>query len=143
MHKIQNIKWLPVLMAITILAIVGFQVYWINKSYEREERTLDMRTNVMFRETIRNLQTAKLKLDKLSVSDSADKANVFVRRELEDKPGYHRLPKEKMVSMLDVIMQKTNDSSQPRVLIRPRGSNDSLLNQAMSPRQKPDHAVSF
>ena len=137
MRKIQNIKWLPVLMGITILAIVGFQVYWINKSIEREERTLDMRTNMMFRETIRNLQTAKLKLDKLSVSDSSGKPNVFVRRELVGNPEYRRLPREKMVSMMDVIMQKTNDSSQPRVLIRSRGTHDSLqiLNQAMSPRQ--------
>ena len=107
-------------MGITILAIVGFQVYWINKSIEREERTLEMRTNVMFRETIRNLQTAKLKLDKLSVSDSAGKANVFISREIDGKPEFIRLPKEKMASMMDVIMQKTNDSSQPRVLIRSR-----------------------
>jgi len=126
-------------MGITILAIVGFQVYWISKSYEREERTLDMRSNFMFRETIRNLQTAKLKLDKLYVSpDSTGKTNVIVRRELGEKTGGRRLfQREKMASMMDVVMQKTNDSTRPRVLIRSRSSNDTLevLNQAMSPRQ--------
>ena len=28
----KKMKWLPVLMGITILAIAGFQVYWINRS---------------------------------------------------------------------------------------------------------------
>ena len=37
MHKLRNIKWLPLLMALTILAIAAFQVYWLQKAYEREE----------------------------------------------------------------------------------------------------------
>ncbi len=127
-------------MGITILAIVGFQIYWINKSYEREERTLDIRTNTLFRETIRTLQTAKLKLDKLSlVPDSSGRPNVVIHRELSGRPRTRLLPNEKMASMMDVIMQKTNDTGgRPRVLLRSRGSNDTvqMFNQAaMSPRQ--------
>ncbi|HEY0040723.1 MAG TPA: histidine kinase dimerization/phospho-acceptor domain-containing protein, partial [Flavisolibacter sp.] len=137
MRKFQHTKWLPVLMGITILAIAGFQVYWINKSYEREQRTLDMRTNMMFRETIRNLQSAKLKLDKLSYSPDSNSSRLLIQRELDPRTGAPQLQKEKMISMMDVIMQRTNDSTRPRVVIRSRGRMDSvsMVNQPMSPRQ--------
>lgn len=127
-------------MAITIVAIAGFQVYWISKTYEREERMLERNSNNLFRETIRTLQTSKLKLDRLPLnpdsSVSMRDTRVFVQRELSDKPRVQLLSREKMVSMMDVIMQKTDDSNRPRVLIRSRGSDSlQMFNGAMSPRQ--------
>src|SRR5687767_538015 len=62
----KGIKWLPVLMAITITGIEAFQVYWLQKTYEREERTLERSSNMTFRETVHRLQAAKLKLDWLT-----------------------------------------------------------------------------
>ena len=122
-------------MVITILAISGFQIYWISKGVEREERTLDMRTNMMFRETIRQLQTAKLKLDRLG-PDSALTTNVYIQRTHGDKPRMRVLQKEKMVGMMDVIMQRTNDSSRPRIFIRSANKDSiQLINAGMSPRQ--------
>src|SRR3954470_7240853 len=104
MGTIKNIKWMPLLMSLTILVIAGFQVYWITKTYEREERTLDMRTNVLFRETIRTVQAAKLKLDRLN-ADSGNNGRIFAEGELNGRPVVRRtLPKEKMISMMDVIM---------------------------------------
>jgi two-component system, OmpR family, phosphate regulon sensor histidine kinase PhoR len=126
---------MPALMVVTILAISGFQVYWISKSYEREERTLDMRTNMLFRETIRQLQTTKLKLDRLG-TDTAGTTNIYVQRKQGDKSRIRILQKEKMVGMMDVIMQRTNDSARPRILLR-SADRDSihLTNAGMSPRQ--------
>lgn len=120
-------------MALTILVIGGFQVYWINKSYEREERTLEMRTNMMFRETLRNVQTAKLKLDKLA-TDSTGNTKILIQRELTGKP-IRVAANEKMVSMMDVIMQKTNDTSRRKFFIRTKSDSLELQNQEMSPRQ--------
>ncbi|HUC83539.1 MAG TPA: HAMP domain-containing sensor histidine kinase [Flavisolibacter sp.] len=136
----KHIKLVPVLMVITILAIVGFQVYWISKSYEREERTIEMRTNMFFRETMRSLQAAKLKLDTLNVfSDSAAglrERRAVVQQEPGQKTKIRVLPREKMVSMMDVIMQRTNDRSQSRLFVRSRaGDSVQMLNHAMSPRQ--------
>jgi two-component system phosphate regulon sensor histidine kinase PhoR len=56
---------MPVLMTLSILAIAAFQIYWLKKAYEREERTLEIRTNMAFRETVYSLQSNKMKLDKL------------------------------------------------------------------------------
>lgn len=130
---------MPLLMVLTIIAITGFQVYWINKSFEREERTLEMRTNMMFRETMRNLQAAKLKLDKLAVNQDSlfgtGNTKVFIQRELKGKRHLQILPREKMASMVDVIMQKTDDSSKPRLVLRSRGDSLQRFEQPISPRQ--------
>jgi two-component system phosphate regulon sensor histidine kinase PhoR len=59
---------MPVLMVLTILGIAGFQYYWLKKAWLREQRTLEMRSNFTFRETVHSLQASKLKLDKFDTS---------------------------------------------------------------------------
>lgn len=51
------------LVALTILVITAFQVYWLSKNYREEENLFTTRTNILFRETIFRLQAAKLNLD--------------------------------------------------------------------------------
>src|SRR4051812_10082880 len=104
MHKLSNIKWLPVLMALSILAIAGFQYYWMQKAYEREERNLDMRTNILFRETVRSLQATKLKLDRLA--DTVHNSKIIVYGNPKDGKRIHRGPDQKLTGMIDVMMQK-------------------------------------
>ena len=134
----KNIKWMPLLMLVTILAIAGFQVYWLSKAYDREERTLEMRTNFLFRETVRTIQASKLKLDSLQ-GDSAGNARMFIRRELNPPHGHgrtkiHVLPREKMIGMMDVLMQRTLDTSAPKMIIR-AGDSVRVFNNKISPRQ--------
>lgn len=52
-------------MLLTLLAVGAFQFYWLQKAYGREARTLEMRTNMAFRETVYTQQGLKLKLDKI------------------------------------------------------------------------------
>jgi two-component system, OmpR family, phosphate regulon sensor histidine kinase PhoR len=59
---------MPVLMVLTILGIAGFQYYWLKKAWLREQRTLEMRSNFTFRETVHTLQASKLKLDKFDTA---------------------------------------------------------------------------
>lgn len=51
-------------MMITILAITGFQVFWLRENYRKEKRNLEFRSNVVFGETVRRLQAKKLNLSK-------------------------------------------------------------------------------
>lgn len=110
MRKIRNIKWLPILMGLTILGIAGFQYYWLQKAFEREKRNLEMRTGYLFRESIYNLQAEKLKLDRL-VNDSLPATKIFVDRgrinELRMRPG----PDDKMINITNVLIEKAKDSS--------------------------------
>jgi two-component system phosphate regulon sensor histidine kinase PhoR len=119
-------------MALTILIIVGFQVYWLKKSYEREERTLDMRTNMMFRETIRTLQASKLKLDGVNI-DSIGGTKAFMRsKQPRERRGG---PNHKMISMIDVLMQKAGDSGNTKIIIKRKNDSLHFASNEMSPRQ--------
>jgi two-component system phosphate regulon sensor histidine kinase PhoR len=108
MHKLKNIKWLPVLMAISIIAIAAFQFYWLRQTYDREERTLEMRTNGLFRETVRTVQVSKLKLDRV---DSSKSSRILIQQNGTDKPIRVVTGPVRMESMIDVMMQKIRDSS--------------------------------
>lgn len=134
MRTMKNKRWLPLLMVLAILAIAGFQGYWISKTYEREERMLERNTNMQFRETILGLQAARLKLDKL-VPDSAGGKMVF-----EGEPAGKRMrprhwSREKMANMVDVLMQRSTDSLHSRIFIRKTTDSLPLSDKAMSPRQ--------
>ncbi|WP_276479598.1 sensor histidine kinase [Paraflavitalea pollutisoli] len=67
-----------VLMVLAILAIVIFQGYWLRNNYRDEVQNLELRTNLLFRETIQQYQIEKLKLDtnmKFRVTDRRRDAN--------------------------------------------------------------------
>lgn len=122
---------MPVLMALSILAITAFQFYWLQKAYEREARTLDMRANILFRETIRGLQAAKLKLDKFSDSS---KPRIIVR---ENHSGIKVIttPGQKMDALLDVVLKKIKDSVKETVFYREH-PGDSVHLLKPSPRRE-------
>src|SRR5215208_5305884 len=115
MHQLRNIKWLPVLMGVTILAIAAFQFYWLQKAYQREERTLEMRTNILFRETVRSLQAAKLKFDR---TDTARSTGMIIQNDRNERPvGIVRGSDLKVARMMDVMMQKVSDSGKGTLII--------------------------
>ncbi len=80
-----------ILIAVTILVITAFQVYWLSKNYREEERLFTTRTNILFRETIFRLQAAKLKLD----------TNINIR--IQDRQGVTRIS--------NVLQERFRDSS--------------------------------
>jgi two-component system, OmpR family, phosphate regulon sensor histidine kinase PhoR len=122
MRNLKNTKLLPVLMALSILAIAAFQFYWLQKAYEREERTLDMRTNFMFRDAVRSVQASKLKLDRFS--DTTKGPPVILQ---QNRSGKVRIitPSQKVESMIDVVMNKIKDSTGNTVIFTQKFS-DSL-----------------
>lgn len=108
----KNIKLLPVLMALSILAIAAFQFYWLQKAYEREDRTLEMRTNILFRETVRSVQASKLGLDKFN--DSVK--HVIVHQNGSEKLKLITRSNQRLEGMLDVVMKKVKDSGEGTVV---------------------------
>ena len=132
MRNLKTIKLLPVLMLLSILAIAAFQYYWLQKAYEREERTLDMRTNFMFRETVRAVQTSKLKLDRFV--DTSRTQQVIVRHDR----GKVKIvtPEQKIEGMLDVVMNRVKDSNQRTYVLSPKISDSlQIINKAFPGRR--------
>src|ERR1051326_5535594 len=103
----------PVLMLVTILIVTGFQVYWLKNNYDREKRTLQIKINVAFQETVRHLQALKLKLKEPFTNDSLhkDKMRIFVDDDLQAKDMKQRMmPKREIVTMVNAMRDKISDS---------------------------------
>ena len=51
------------LMTAAIVLVATFQIYWLTIKVEQEKWMLHFRTNILFRETVFDLQASKLKID--------------------------------------------------------------------------------
>jgi len=77
------------LMTAAIVLIAAFQIYWLTIKIEEEKRILRIRTNILFRESVFELQTSRLKIDsaaKLRLGFPPDVARFadVVRKKLSD-----------------------------------------------------------
>ena len=113
-NALNKINWLKSLMAITLLVITGFQLYWLKDSYAREKRSLDIKANVYFQETVRHLQAMKLKMIDPSFNDSGHgKMKVFISDDMPPDPREHISglpPRQEIITMVNSMRNKLNDS---------------------------------
>jgi two-component system, OmpR family, phosphate regulon sensor histidine kinase PhoR len=107
--KMKNVKGLLVLMVLTILVITGFQAYWLKTNYDKENRQLSFRTNVSFRETIRELQAKKFDFGN-EINDSLPtrkRMKIEIEGFPDDPPPMRMRQKENFVNLVNVLRQKT------------------------------------
>jgi two-component system, OmpR family, phosphate regulon sensor histidine kinase PhoR len=102
----------PVLMVLSILGIAAFQFYWLKQSYEREEKTLTIKSEATFRQTIQQLQVAKLKLT--GITPGSLHNNKLTHFAGSDSNG-NRIslrfsPEDEIISTVNVIRSKLEDS---------------------------------
>lgn len=103
-------------MIVSITGIVAFQVFWLNKTYEREGRSLERTSNVTFRETVHRLQAAKLKLDwtrtdgENAINNATPyPARVMPRQEVANRRE-HPQPDDKLAGLVNVLRERLKDS---------------------------------
>ena len=98
---------LSILMVVAILAITGFQVFWLRENYLKEKRNLDFRSNVIFKETVRRLQTKKLNLDGV-FTDSLNNLKIQVM----EPEGRGMMPghPEELANILNDVTVRVKDS---------------------------------
>jgi two-component system phosphate regulon sensor histidine kinase PhoR len=104
---------LALLMAIAILGITGFQAYWLKQNYAREEKSLALKTDLAFRETIINLQGEKLNLEDVRFAGKSGKPGlrIFVAGgDNDDMRGNLPAPRQEIISTVNVISDKMRDS---------------------------------
>lgn len=100
----------PILMFITILVVTGFQVYWLKNSYDREKRALQIKTNVAFQETVRQLQAVKLKLKKVFEDSSHKIRRVFIEDDHREGVKAKLLPKRQIITLMNAVRDKVKDT---------------------------------
>jgi two-component system, OmpR family, phosphate regulon sensor histidine kinase PhoR len=121
-----KLRWLAILMGITILGITGFQGYWLNENYEREKQSIEIKTNSAFHQTILGLQSSKLNIDSLifrfdSLRDVAT-TKVTVRHEPGSKRNESTRHGQKpapisMINLLQEKMMEPGDTGKGRTYI--------------------------
>lgn len=98
-----------VLMIATILLVAAFQVYWLHMSVEEEKRNLRYRTNFLFRETVFELRSSKLKLDtsarfRYGLPPDIARFAEAIRKKISDTPE-HEQPRPGMNSIISIEKQ--------------------------------------
>ena len=107
-----------VLMLVSMVLLAAFQGWWLYKSYREEKETMEIRTSILFRETLYGLQAAKLKLDtnfRLSrLPNSTDAVGVVnvLRSKALDTLRKQMPPGNVMISMKsNTVRTRRRDSS--------------------------------
>jgi two-component system, OmpR family, phosphate regulon sensor histidine kinase PhoR len=133
---LKHIKWMPVLMVLTILGIAGFQYYWLKKAYLREQRTLEMRSNITFRETVHNLQVSKLKLDK--IGGDTGMQQVYIRTDSKGPIRINVKNHRQIDGVVDILNERLKDSQQRggQLIITRTDSVDSDRRKNFKKREK-------
>lgn len=107
----KRLHWLAILMTITILAITGFQSYWLKQTYDREKKSLNFNTEVAFVTTVRNLQGSKLKLGKIFSDSTFERKRIFFNENNPDSFGFsEESPNGNIVATINVLQDKIKDS---------------------------------
>jgi two-component system, OmpR family, phosphate regulon sensor histidine kinase PhoR len=111
-----------VLMLVSMVLLAAFQGWWLYKSYREEQETLEIRTGILFRETIYHLQVAGLKLDSgvsVRIPSRTDAVGIVttLRSKMRDSlimisDTGQRLPsKTALMVSVDSRMRKQRDSN--------------------------------
>ena len=132
----------PILMLITIIVIIGFQVYWLKDNYNREKRTVEIRTGVAFQDAIRQLQMVKLKLPKKFLRMSANKSNSkFLTEEDFVDIGKNNLkPRSQIITMVNTLRNSVMKDSglKSTVIIASRKNGEMNFNDTTLIRVRKD-----
>src|SRR6185295_751079 len=101
----------PILMFVTILVVTGFQVYWLKNNYDREKRSLQIKTNVAFQETVRHLQALKLKLKDVFPDSSHGIKRVFIGDDHKRSGAKTKsLPRRQIITLVNAMRDKVKDT---------------------------------
>ncbi len=102
----------PVFMVISILGITAFLLYWLKQSYDREKKSLAIKSEVTFQETIQQLQVGKLKLEGIPGDTlNGGKVKIFMsNRGDSEMIRVHTGTKDQIISTIKVIREKLNDT---------------------------------
>jgi two-component system, OmpR family, phosphate regulon sensor histidine kinase PhoR len=111
-----RLRWLAILMGAVILVITGFQVYWLRGNYNRERKTVEVRANSLFRETVRDVQDSiwqkKLQeaLKDTSSAGAGLKRRAFDRSIKLGSPGPTSPGPPRAVRVLNLLARQMDDS---------------------------------
>ncbi|MBS1634041.1 MAG: GHKL domain-containing protein [Bacteroidetes bacterium] len=106
----KRLRWLAVLISITILGIAGFQAFWLKQTYEREKKNLNFKTEVAFTTTIRNLQASKIRLGQLLTDSTLLEKDRFLKDSVPGIIDFKNFSRGNMITTMKALQDKLEDS---------------------------------
>lgn len=109
-----KLRWLATLIGIAIIIIVGFQLYWLRDNYNREKNSLEVRTGILFKETLRHTQDSVLgkRIENVLIRDTATAVKqqkpLPAKLKIENRPTPARVIEVLGKKMLNDTSLKTN-----------------------------------
>ena len=104
-----KLRWLSLLMGLTILCVAGFQAYWLKENYDREKNSLLLRTQFHFREVMMALQVSKFNIPVSFDSTGSGTMKVFVK-DGNSAVTMKMRPHSEMISTINVMRDRVRDS---------------------------------
>ncbi|HMT73090.1 MAG TPA: HAMP domain-containing sensor histidine kinase [Chitinophagaceae bacterium] len=122
-------SWPGIFMLIAIIGITGFQLYWLQQTYQREKKSLDIKTDFTFREIMLQLQAAKFKLDNAGWTgkDSTGRNIKIVVASNKKDTNLKFPPGRDVISSINVIRTKLKDSTKTGRMIISMSSDVSSV----------------
>ena len=112
-----------VLMMVSMVLLAAFQAWWLMKSYGEERETMEIRTSILFRETLYGLQASKLRLDTNyylskvpSQSNAVGVVNILRDRALDTLR--QRMPKSQMIVSVNSNTVRTRRDTSVKSFVR-------------------------
>ncbi len=102
----------PVLMIVSVIAITGFQLYWLRNNYHDAQRNLNIQTNVAFQETVRDQHIKTLGLN-YSVSGHPNHPGdkiLFFDKHITPDNVLSEPRDEEIVTTVNALREKVADS---------------------------------
>ena len=125
------------LMLLTITGIVAFQVSWLRKNYAEEKKLFTVRTNLLFRETLFQLQASRLNLDSSWHMNLQDKpavmnlTKVLKEKVVRDSSGGVAPQKSFIISMEHQEINGMHDSVNRLFFRGPESGNSNVFDFLM------------
>jgi two-component system phosphate regulon sensor histidine kinase PhoR len=100
----------PALMIITVIAITGFQLYWLHKNYNDAKHNLEIQANVAFQETVRGQHIKTLKLNYIVSDDHPGGKVFFLDKHYKPDDEQIDLSENEVFNTLSALRDKIPDS---------------------------------
>lgn len=78
---------MSILMGLVILVITGFQGYWLKDNYNREKKAIEVRTDALFYETVRQVQDSLLQQKLYIVMKDSPGVKASLEKTMLDLPS--------------------------------------------------------
>jgi len=139
-----RLRWMSILMGLVILVITGFQVYWLKDNYNRERKAVEVRTDALFQETVRQVQDSLLQQKLFIVLKDSSGVSTSLNKKMRRLPSGTPHPGQlNAARVINLITQTVVNDSLAKLNKKKNGVFISLKDKGAHQRTDTSGKISF